>query len=217
MIELTSALVAPLAKALLKSCLGDVPADIGGNLLNLGFQRFGDRSKAKTAKQHAERIAGEVVTSLESFFASEHADPTQLEVAAYDLGTTVGDHVDAAFLMRQKLNAEEIQDGLLRARPIDEIYRPAEPERDLYIRLVKALAPRLREIASKLPLYTEERDAQFFAELAQLADDTAQILAGIEGIRDKLDEMGDQMDILEQRAREAKTANATKPTIARLF
>ena len=42
MIDLASALTLPLAKLLLKSCLGDVPAAIGDSLLRLGFQRFGD-------------------------------------------------------------------------------------------------------------------------------------------------------------------------------
>ena len=76
-----------------------MPADIGDNLLKLGFERFGDWSKARTAKQLAERTAGGVVSSLERFFESEHVDPNLLKVAATDLGATVGNHVDAAFLV----------------------------------------------------------------------------------------------------------------------
>jgi hypothetical protein len=48
MIDLAAALIAPLAKLFLTSCLGEVPADIGDNLLKLGFERFGDWSKART-------------------------------------------------------------------------------------------------------------------------------------------------------------------------
>jgi hypothetical protein len=209
MIDLASALIAPLAKLFLKSCLGEVPADIGDNLLKLGFERLGDRTKARAAKQLAERAAAGVVTSLERFFESERVDLDLLEVAAADLGATVGGHVDAAFLARQQLGVEAIETGLLAARPLDQIYLRDEPERDLYIRLIKALAPRLREIAPKLPRYVVERDTEFFAKLNQVASDTPQILLGIEDIQDKLGKINIQtshaVDILEEQAREAET------------
>ena len=99
MIDLASALTLPLAKLFLKSCLGEIPADIGDHLLKLGFERFGDWSKARTAKQLAERTAASVVADLERFFASEHVDPNLIEVAAGDLGTTIGNHVSATFLV----------------------------------------------------------------------------------------------------------------------
>ena len=117
------------------------------------------------------------------FFASEHVDPNLLEVAATDLGTTVGNHVDAAFLVDQQLDAAAIEAGLLTARPLDQIYPKGDPTRDPYVRLVKALAPRLRTIAPKLPPYEVERDAQFFAEFENLADDTGKILAAIADIK----------------------------------
>ena len=183
MIELASALTLPLAKLLLKSCLGEVAADTGDNLLKLGFERLGDWSKARAAKQLAERTAAGVVTSLERFFASEHVDPNLLEVAALDLGATVGNHVDAAFLLGQQLDAATIETGLLAARPLDRIYPKADPARDPYLRLMSALAPRLREIAPQLPHYEVERDAQFFVEFASLADRSGQILTAVEDIK----------------------------------
>ena len=199
MIDLASALIAPLAKLFLKSCLGEVPADIGDNLLKLGFERFGDWSKARAAKQLAERTAAGVVTSLERFFESEHVDPNLIEVAAADLGTTVGNHVGAAFLVDHKLHVEAIEAGLLKARPIEKIYLHDEPERDLYVRLVKALAPRLRAIAPKLPHYQVERDAEFFAEFAALADGLDKILAAIADIKPTIEKTAAGVDELVKR------------------
>jgi NACHT domain/Leucine Rich repeats (2 copies) len=201
-IELASALVAPLAKLFLKSCLGEVPADIGDHLLKLGFERFGDWSKARTAKQLAERTAASVVTDLERFFASEHVDPNLLEVAATDLGTTVGNHVDAAFLVDQQLDAAAIEAGLLEARPLDQIYPKGDPARDPYARLVKALAPRLRAIAPKLPHYELERDAQFFAEFENLADNTGKILAALADIKPTIERTAAHVEALVNRPKQ---------------
>jgi hypothetical protein len=170
MIDLAAALLAPLAKLFLKTALGEVPADIGDNLLKLGFERLRDWSKADAAEQLARRTAASVVTSLERFFESEHVDPILIKVAAVDLGSTVGNNVDAAYLVDRQLDATAIETGLFGARPLDQIYPKGDPARDPYVRLVKALAPCLREIAPKLPHYELERDAQFFAEFTNLAD-----------------------------------------------
>jgi NACHT N-terminal Helical domain 1 len=183
MIELAAALTAPLAKLFLRSCSGEVPADIGDNLLKLGFARLGDWSKARAAKQLAERTAKSVVASLERFFESEHFDPDLLEVAATDLGATVGSHLDAAFLVDRQLDASAIEAGLLAARPLDRIYPKGDPVSEPYVRLARALAPRLREIAPKLPHYEVERDAEFFAEFSHLADGIGEILAEIADIK----------------------------------
>ncbi|HEX3210242.1 MAG TPA: hypothetical protein VHQ91_12725, partial [Geminicoccaceae bacterium] len=67
MIDLAAALTLPLAKLFLKTAFGEVPADIGDNLLKLGFERLGDWSKARAAKQLAERTAAGVVADLERF------------------------------------------------------------------------------------------------------------------------------------------------------
>ena len=201
MIDLASALVAPLAKLFLKSCLGEVVADIGDNLLKLGFERFGDWSKARSAKQLAERTAAGVVVSLERFFESEHVAPDLLEVAAADLGTTVGSHVDTAFLVDRQLDASAIEAGLFEARPLDQIYPKGDPVRDAYVRLVQALARRLREIAPKLPHYEVERDAQFFAEFAGLADGIGQILAAIIDIKPTIDKTAAGVEELVDRPR----------------
>jgi NACHT domain len=202
MIELASALTLPLAKLFLKSCLGEVPADIGDNLLKLGFERFGDWSKARAAKQLAERTAASVVADLERFFASEHVDPNLIEVAAADLGTTIGNHVSATFLVDHKLDAEAIEAGLLKARPLDEVYLRGEPERDLYLRLVNALAPRLREIAPQLPQYEVERDAEFFAEFARLADNVGKILAALADIKPTIETTAADVETLVNRPKQ---------------
>ena len=201
-IELASALTLPLAKLFLKSCLGEVPADIGDNLLKLGFERFGDWSKARTAKQLAERTAASVVADLERFFASEHVDPNLLEVAATDLGTTVGNHVGAAFLVDRHLDAVAIEAGLLEARPLDQIYPKGDPAREPYVRLVKALAPRLRAIAPKLPHYEVERDAEFFAEFENLADNIGKILATIADIKPTIEKTAAGVDELVNRPKQ---------------
>ncbi len=176
-------------------------ADIGDNLLKLGFERFGDWSKARAAKQLAERTAGGVVGSLERFFESEHVDPNLLEVAATDLGATVGNHVDTAFLVDRQLDASAIETGLLKARPLDQIYPKGDPVRDSYVRLVNALAPRLREIAPKLPHYEVERDAEFFAEFAALADGIGQILAAVADIKPTIEKTAAGVDELLDRPR----------------
>jgi hypothetical protein len=201
-IDLASALIAPLAKLLLKSCLGEVPADIGDNLLKLGFERLRDWSKAEAAEQLAKRTAASVVTSLERFFESEHVDPILIKVAAADLGTTIGNQVGATFLVDHKLDAEAIEAGLLEARPLDRIYLRNEPERDLYVSLVKALAPCLRTIAPKLPHYEIERDTEFFAEFARLADGIGQILAAVAEIKPTIEKTAAGVEELLDRPRQ---------------
>jgi hypothetical protein len=202
MIDLASALVPPLAKLFLKTCFGEVAADIGDNLLKLGFARLGDRSKAREAKQLAERTAAGVATSLERFFASEHVDPNLLEVAATDLGITVGSHVGAAFLVDRQLDATAIETGLLEARPLDQIYPKGDPVRDAYVRLIQALAPRLREIAPELPHYEIERDAQFFAEFVGLAERSGEILAAIADIRPTIEKAAAGVEELVNRPKQ---------------
>lgn len=134
MIELASALSLPLAKLLLKSWLGDTASDIGESLLKLGFERAG------RAQQNAERLADAVTGDLARFFANEHVDEERLKVVASALRDTIRTRVDAAFLVSQRLNAAAIKTALLDARRPETIYRTAEPEHDLYIRLVSALA-----------------------------------------------------------------------------
>jgi hypothetical protein len=202
MIDLASALTLPVGKLFLKSCFGEVPADIGDNLLKLGFARLGDWSKARAAKQLAERTARSVVASLERFFESEHVDPDLLEVAATDLGATVGSHLDAAFLVDRQLDASAIEAGLLAARPLDRICPKGDPVSEPYVRLVRALAPRLREIAPKLPHYEVERDAEFFAEFSHLADGIGEILAEIADIKPTIEKTAAGVDELVNRPKQ---------------
>ena len=74
-----------------------------------------------------------------------------------------------------------------------------DPERDLYIRLMKALAPRLREIAPKLPHYEVERDAEFFAEFAGLADGIEEILAAFAANKPTIEKTAAGIDELVDR------------------
>jgi hypothetical protein len=183
MIELASALTLPIAKLLLKSWLGDTGADIGVGLFDLGLKRLGDRTKARTAQHRAEEITDAVVTDLERFFANEHVAKEKLAIAAVALGDTIERYVDAAFLVHQQLNAKAIEQALLAARPVDQIYHSAEPEHGLYVRLVKALAPRLRAVVPEVPGYELERDATLLEKMAQVAADTPRILAELETVR----------------------------------
>ena len=96
MIDLASALTLPLAKLLLKSWLGDTAADIGDNLFRLALNRLGDRTKARAAQQRANEITKGVVSDLSRFLANER-DEDGLYAAAFELGETIGRHVDACF------------------------------------------------------------------------------------------------------------------------
>ena len=184
MIELASALTLPIAKLLLKSWLGEsVAVDIGDSLLKLGFKRFGDWAKARDTEHQANRIAGAVVNDLEAFFSAERVDELELFPAAVELGETIQTHITAALLINQKLNAKAIGRALLGARPIDRIYRSDDPGRGLYVRLIEALAPRLRKIAIAMRDYELERDAAFLQGLAGIADNSEEILANLEIVR----------------------------------
>ena len=176
MIELASALTLPIAKMLLKSWLGDTGADIGAGLFDLSLKRLGDRSKARTAQHRAEEIADAVVADLERFFATEHVSKEKLAVAASALRDTIEQHVNSAFLVHQKLNAEAIEKALLGARPVDQIYSPAEPEHGWYKQLVQALAPRLRAVAPEVPGYDLERDATLLERMGEVARDYSRSL-----------------------------------------
>ena len=66
---------------------------------------------------------------------------------------------------------------------------------------MKALAPRLREIAPKLPHYEVERDAQFFAEFENLADNIGKILAALADIKPTIEKTAAGVDELVDRPR----------------
>ena len=66
---------------------------------------------------------------------------------------------------------------------------------------MKALAPRLRAIAPKLPHYEVERDAQFFAEFANLADDIGKILAALADIKPTIEKTAAGVDRAGRTAR----------------
>jgi Leucine-rich repeat (LRR) protein len=176
---------------LLKSWLGEsVAVDIGDNLLKLGFNRFGDWTKARAAQQRANGIAEAVVKDLEDFFAKERVDEDALLPAAFELGETIRSHVNAAFLVNQKLNTNAIEKALVDARPVDEIYRRSEPEHGLYVRLVKELAPRLRVLAPELPDFARERDAVILQKLDEVATHAPMLLEELRRVHEKLDELG---------------------------
>jgi NACHT domain len=182
MIELASALTLPIAKLLLKSWLGEsVAADVGDNLLKLGFTRFGDWTKARAAQQRANGLADALVRDLGEFFSKERVDEDALLPAAFELGETIRSHVDAAFLVTQSLSPEAIAEALLAARPLDKIYPRADPVSGLYVRLVEALAPRLRALAPRVPGYELERDA-ILLQMAKVADGVDARLAAIEPV-----------------------------------
>ena len=189
MIDLASALTVPIAKLLLKSWLGDTAADMGVGLFQLGLKRLGDRTKARSAQHRAEEIADAVIADLERFFANEHVGKEKLAVAATALGDTIEQNVDATFLVHQKLNADAIEQELLKARPVDQIYRSAEPEHGWYKQLVKPLAPRLRAVAPELPGFERERDAVILQKLHEVAAAAPQLLELLQGVHEKLDEL----------------------------
>ena len=198
MIDLASALALPIAKPLVKSWLGDTGADIGVGLFQLGLKRLGNRSKARSAQHRAEEIADAVVTDLERFFVSEHVDQETLAVAATALGDTIERHVDAAFLVHQKLDAYAIEQELFKARPVDQIYRSAEPEHDCYRRLVKALAPRLRAVAPELSGYELARDAVVLQKLDAMATAAPRLLDELQKIREELGDLQERPARLAQ-------------------
>jgi NACHT domain/Leucine Rich repeats (2 copies) len=185
MIELASALTLPITKLLLKSWLGDTGADIGDNLLKLGSKRFGDWAKAGAAQRQANRMAGTVVKDLEMFFTNERVDQNAILPAAFELGETIRCHVDAAFLVNQSLNAEAIAKTLLDARPVEKIYSRVEPEHGLYVRLVEALAPRLRALAPELASFAHERDAAILQKLDEVAHAAPKLLEALNELRER--------------------------------
>jgi Leucine-rich repeat (LRR) protein len=190
MIELASALTLPIATLLLKSWLGDgVAADIGDNLLKLGFSRFQDWTKAQAAEQRAKHIADAVVKDLEDFFTKERVKEAEIFPAAVELGETVRTHVNAAFLVNQHLNVEAIEQALLDARPLDQLYPSADPVRGLYVRLVKALAPRLRVIATAMQGYELERDAVLLQKLDDVAGQAPKLLVELREFRQQFEEL----------------------------
>ena len=199
MIDLASALTLPIAKLLLKSWLGDTGADIGVGLFQLGLKRLGDRTKARSAQHRAEEIADAVIADLERFFANEHVGKEKLAVAATALGDTIEQNVDTAFLVHQKLNADAIEQELLKARPVDQIYRSAEPEHGWYKQLIKALAPRLRAVAPELPRYELERDTAVLEHLAEAADRAKQTLDKLADLKEQGTQIGTTLDEIATR------------------
>jgi hypothetical protein len=124
MIDLASALVAPLAKLLLKSWLGDTGADMGMNLYGLAIGGLKDKVAARAAVRQANTVANAVATNFETFLLNERVDEDSIEPAAFELGETISRHVTTEFLISKQLDVAAIQNGLLAARPVDQIYRP---------------------------------------------------------------------------------------------
>jgi hypothetical protein len=86
-LDLTVALVGPIAKLLLKSWLGDTGSEIGWNILEIAKKRFDDRRKAFEAQQRAARVAELVVQDMASGLAVERSREEDVLAAAYELCT----------------------------------------------------------------------------------------------------------------------------------
>lgn len=53
MLNLSTALILPLTKLLLKSWLGDVAAELGTNVAKIGISRLNDHAALRSARQQA--------------------------------------------------------------------------------------------------------------------------------------------------------------------
>ena len=160
MLGLLSALIEPLGKIVLKAWLGDEAQEVGGGLLKFAMGRLKDRGKATDAVRHAKAITAAVVDDLEKAMGTHEGFKAEhIEAAASELGETIRAHLGTAFLVSGQVRPKAVAQALLQARPPDTFYGAGEPEREAYLKLVQALAPRLCKIAPSLPDYTQERDS----------------------------------------------------------
>lgn len=189
MLNLSTALILPLTKVLLKSWLGDLAAELGTNVAKIGLSRLNDPTALRKARQEAEATAASVIQSLQSFYTNERVDDAALEQAAFELAETVERHVDAAFLVHQRMDTDEIRRRLIDVRAPEDIYEGTGPEQELYVSLVDALAPRLRAVAPMLPNYDLELDTAILKDLATVAKDSAEVLSSLERIEVKLEQI----------------------------
>jgi hypothetical protein len=117
-LDLTVALVGPIAKLLLKSWLSDTGSEVGWNILEIAKKRFDDRRKAFEAQRRAGRVAELVVKDMASGLAVERSREEDVLAAAYELATTIESHVSATFLVNSSLDVTKIRRALVEARPI---------------------------------------------------------------------------------------------------
>jgi hypothetical protein len=213
MVEVTYALVGPLAKLILKSWLGDTAADVGDNLLKLGLKRFGDWKNARDAEQRARQIAEAVSNDLSPFLRIEGVPPERAALAASDVGDAISGCADGGFLVSQHLDSGEIRDAILQRRPSHPLYTTHAGERDLFELFVEAAAPRLRKIAPGTPEYGLERDALLLKKMTEVAEAAPAILASIADLVEEARRTTATIENLagrQERAREEYEGNYRK-------
>jgi hypothetical protein len=202
MFGLLSAMIEPVAKVLLKAWLGDSTAEIGGGLIKYARNVLADGKKAADAVQLARRIATGLVADLGTAMEHEGLDACVIETAAVELGETLGTHLDTGFLIGLSLNPTAVSEALLRARPIEQVFAPSEPEYAAYRIMVGLLAERLCKFAPDLPDYTRERDSVLLARMSEVARDVPAVLARVVTVQATVTKVLD--DVAEFAGREER-------------
>jgi hypothetical protein len=189
-LDLTIALVGPIAKLLLKSWLGDTGSEIGWNILEIAKKRFDDRGKAFEAQRRAARVAELVAKDMASGLAVERSRENDVLAAAYELGITIESHVSATLLINSNLDVTRIRKTLVEARPIGTLYSKEDPALGYYYCLIDALAPHLRNAATGFEDYRLERDAKVLQNLNEINDVTREASDAIAWIKLLLSDQG---------------------------
>jgi Leucine-rich repeat (LRR) protein len=154
MVKLALKLVEPLAKAFLKSQLGETGASVGMTLLGIAQQRFATAAETKTVVEAARKAAREVLEALDEADLPDAA----LEAAAEELAATIDQHLSIRALLDGRLSADQVVAGLDRQRAVR--FEPHSTEEQAYQRLLRAVVQAVLRKAPTLDGYTVQRDAR---------------------------------------------------------
>src|SRR5689334_15060242 len=109
MVGALSALIEPVARALLKAWLGDAVGEIGGGLVKFARDVLQDGRKATAAAKHVRTMAARVTRDLETAMKYEDLDEDVTEAAAAELAETIQRHVSTGWLLEAGLKPEAVE------------------------------------------------------------------------------------------------------------
>jgi hypothetical protein len=92
----------PIGKFLLKSCLGEAAAAVGGGIIDVAAQGITDEEQRRLAARQFEDIGDKIVRRLIPLF--HDVEDNAAEAIAHEVGLTLASNVSAEFFVERDLD-----------------------------------------------------------------------------------------------------------------